>query len=143
MAYFFDQAFTLAQQDIRLVPISELQKRRRHYLKMARELRADAAEQERMGLYEGRRMMEAACAYEELVKAPAPAPAPGRSRLVTRRPRGAARLKGFVMAFGDITNAVFGSPLCGSIATTANVVFGGDELTADAVRKMLSDAPRP
>jgi hypothetical protein len=141
MVYFFDSAFTLGQQDIRLVPISELRKKRRHYLKMAKELRADAAEQERLGLYEGRRMMEAACAYEELVKAPAPAP--GRSRLVTRQPRGAARLKGFVMAFGDITNAVFGSPLCGSVATTANVVFGGDELTADAVRKMLSDAPRP
>jgi hypothetical protein len=141
MAYLFDQAFTLAKQDIRLIPISELQKRRRHYLKMAKELRADAAEQERLGLYEGRRMMDAACAYEELVKAPAPAP--GRSRLVTRPPRGAARLKGFVMAFGDITNAVFGSPLYGSVATTANVVFDGDELTADAVRKMLSDAPRP
>jgi hypothetical protein len=141
MVYFFDSAFTLGQQDIRLVPISELRKKKRHYLKMAKELRADAAEQERLGLYEGRRMTEAACAYEELVKVPAPAP--GRSRLVTRQPRGAPRLKGFVMAFGDITNAVFGSPLCGSVATTANVVFGGDELSADAVRKMLSDAPRP
>jgi hypothetical protein len=139
--YFFDSAFTLGHQDIRLVPISELRKKSRHYLKMAKELRADAAEQERLGLYEGRRMTEAACAYEELVKAPAPAP--GRSRLVTRQPRGATRIKGFVRAFGDITNAVYGSPLYGSVATTANVVFGGDKLTADAVRKMLSDAPRP
>jgi hypothetical protein len=141
MIYFFDQAFTLGQQDTRLISISWLRKKQRYYLKMAKNLRADASEQERLGLYEGRRMMEAACAYEELVKLPAPAP--GRVLLVTRQPQGAARLKGFVMTLGDTTKAVFGTPLCGSAATTANVVFSGNDLTGDAVRKMLSHAPRP
>jgi len=141
MVYFFHRVFTLGQQDIRVISISELRKKRRHYLKMAKDLRADAAEQERLGLYEGRRMMEAAGAYDELVKVPAPAPA--RVLLVMRQPQGEARLKGFVMALGDTTKAVFGTPLCGSVATTANVVFGGNDLTGDGVRKMLSHAPRP
>jgi hypothetical protein len=58
MVYFFNQAFTLGQQNIRLVSISELRKKRRYYLKMAKQLRADAAEQERLGLYVDRRMQK-------------------------------------------------------------------------------------
>ena len=141
MAYFFHQAFILGQQNIRLISISELRKKQRHYLKMAKDLRADASEQEQLGLYDGRWMTEAACTYEELAKVPAPGP--GRSLLVTRPPRGRTRHKGFVITLSSITKNVFGTSLCGCVATTANVVFGGDEITADTVRKMLSHAPRP
>jgi hypothetical protein len=128
MAYLFEQAFTLALMDLPLVPISELRKKRSNYRKMAKQLRADAIEQERLGLYESQRFVEAALAYEELA---------GRSRLVKRQPRGDARLKRFVMALADITKNVFGSPLYGSVATIANVVFSRDDLTSGRVRKML------
>jgi hypothetical protein len=141
MAYFFDQAFTLGQQNIRLVPISELRKKRRYYLKMAKQLRADAAEQERLGLYVDRRIAEAALSYEEL--ADVPAPAPGRSLLVTRQHQGDARLKGFMIVLAHITKNVFGSPLYGSVATTANVVFSRDDLTFGTVRKTLFLVPCP
>jgi hypothetical protein len=141
LAFFFDQAFELGQRNIRLLPISEVRKQRDHYLWMAQQLRVDAVEQERLGFYEGHRMLDAAFAYEEL--ASAARPPPGNSLLVARQLRGDARLKGFVIALGDITKNVFGTPLYGTIASTANVVFSRDDLTADAVRKMLSHAPRP
>jgi hypothetical protein len=135
MVFFLDRAFTLGRQHIRLVPISELRKRRRHYLEMAELLRADAADQEQLGLYEVEWMEEAARAFEKL--AGAPEPEPGRSVLVTRQPRGDTRIKGFVMVLGNVTRNVFGSPFYGSLATTANVVFSRDDLTSAAVRKML------
>jgi hypothetical protein len=138
MVYFFDNAFALGQQRIRLVPISELRKKRPHFLKMAEKLRADAAEQERLGLYENRRIVEAALAYEELANA---APAPGPSLLVTRQQQRDPRLKGFVMLLADVAKNVFGSPLYGSVATTANVVFGRDDLTSGTVRKAYFSHP--
>jgi len=142
MAFFFQQAFTLGQQNIRPVPIPEAKKKRLRYLKMAEQIRADAAEHERLkGHVDPRRLWEAAFAYEEL--ADAAAPPPGSPLLVERQHRGDPRLKGFVLALGAITKDVFGTPLCGSLATTANVVFRRDDLTADAVRKMLYHAPRP
>jgi hypothetical protein len=139
IVYFFDRAFILGQQNIRLVPISEFRKRRRHYFEMAKQLRADAADQKRLGLYAVGWMEEAARAYEEMAEAPEPAP--GCSLLVPRQPRGDPRLKSFVMLLADITKNVFGSPFYGSVATTANVVFSRDDLTFATVRKMLLSQP--
>jgi hypothetical protein len=140
MSYFFSEAFTLGQQNISLIPLSELRGKRRYYLKMAKQLRGDSAEQERFGLYEHRRMIEAALAYEKL--AGPLVPAAGRSSLVvTRQPRADGRLKGFVVLLSEINKNVFGSPLYGSIATTANVVFCRNDIKSGTVRKVLSTHP--
>jgi hypothetical protein len=108
---------------------------------MAKLLRADAAEQKARGDSRHSQLWAAAFAYDEL--ADAAAPPPGSQLLVTRQHRGDARLKGFVLALAAVTKDVFGTPLCGSLATTANVVFSRGDLTSDVVRKMLSHAPRP
>jgi hypothetical protein len=57
LAYFFDKAFTQGQKNIRLIRLSELRKNRSHYCSMAKRLRADAAEQERLGLYDPRKIV--------------------------------------------------------------------------------------
>ena len=141
VAYFFHQTFVLAQQSPRPVPLSEARKARRHYLDMADQIRADAAQQERLKRRVDRRLWEAAFAYEEL--ADAAAPPPGSPLLVERQHRNDQRMQGFVMALAGTTSQAFGAPLCGTVATVANVVLGRDDLTAETVRKMLPRALRP
>jgi hypothetical protein len=141
MAFLFDQAFTFGRQNIRPVPIREANNTRRRFLKMAEQIRADAAEQERLKRYVDRRLWGAAFAYEEL--ADAAAPPPGSPLLVERQHRNNQRMQGFVMALAGTTSQVFGAPLCGTVATVANVVLGRDDLTAEKVRKMLPRVLRP
>jgi hypothetical protein len=141
IVYFLDHAYKFGQQNIPLVPISEVRKKRGHYLKMAKQLQADAADQERLGLYAVKWMEEAARGYEAL--ATAPEPAPGYSLLVPRQTRGDPRLKSFVILLAEMIKNMFGSPFYGSVATTANVVFSRDDVTVSTVRKMVLSHPVP
>jgi hypothetical protein len=141
IAFLFNEAFTLGQRSIRPVPISEAQKTRRRYLKMAERIRADAAEHERLGHHLVDRLWDAVFAYEEI--ADAAAPPPGNPLLVERQHRNDQRMQGFVMALAAITRQVFGAPLYGTIAVVANVVLGRDDVTAGTVRKLLPRTPCP
>ena len=49
LAYFFQQAFKLAQQGLRPISLVEARNARKHYLKMAHQICADATEQEEYG----------------------------------------------------------------------------------------------
>jgi hypothetical protein len=128
VAYFFSQTFALAQQSPRPVPMPEARKARRPYLDIATQLRAD-------------HFWGASFAYEAL--ADAAAPPPGSPLLVKRRRRSDERMQGFVIALAATTKQVFEAPLCGTVATAANVALGRDDLTAETVRKMLPRALRP
>ena len=105
---------------------------------MADQIRADASEQDRLNRHEAR-LWEAVFAYEEL--ADAAAPPPGSPLLVERQHRNDQWMQGLVFALADTTSHVFGVPLCGTVATVANVVLGRDDLTAEIVRKMLPRTP--
>jgi hypothetical protein len=122
VAYFFHKTFVLAQKSPRPVPLSEARKARRRYLDMAQQLRADG-------------FLAISTRYEAL--ADTAAPAPGSPLLVKRQRRSDERMQGFVMALAAITRQVFGAPLNGTAATSANVALGRDNLTAETVRKML------
>ncbi len=103
---------------------------------MAKTIRADAAQNQRMRGYFDHRLLDAALAYEEL--ADDAVGSLGTIVLVSRKPRSEPRLKGFVMALASTTKVLFGVPLCGTVATLTNVALNRSDVTGDKVRKMLS-----
>jgi hypothetical protein len=102
---------------------------------MAKQIRADAAEQRRMRGFPDHRLLEAGFAYDEL--ADDAAGSLGATLLVSRKPQWDARLKGFVIALASTTKLLFGAPLCGTVSTLTNVALNRSDLTGGKVRKML------
>ena len=103
---------------------------------MAKTIREDAAEKQRMRDYFDHRLLDAAFDYEELAD-DAVGPL-GTTVLVSRKPRSEPRLKGFVMALASTTKVIFRAPLYGTVATLTNVTLERSDITDDKVRKMLS-----
>jgi hypothetical protein len=141
LACFFDQLVRLARNQPKPVSLAEARRVRNRYLAIAKRIRADAAEQERVKGFADDRLWAAAYAYEEL--ADVAAPPEGSPLLVQRKHRSDATLKGFVIALTDITQAIFQSRLVGTVANAANVVFNRDDVTDARVRKMLRTTPLP
>jgi hypothetical protein len=135
LIFLFYTAFTFGQQTPQSVPLAKARKAARRFQAMARTIRADAAEQ-RMGGHLDHRLLDAARAYEDL--AHDAVGSLGTTVPVNRKPRSEPRLKGFVMALASTTKVLFGSPLCGTVATLTSVALKRSDITGDKVRKMLS-----
>jgi hypothetical protein len=116
--------------------MAEKRKAVRRFRTMAKTLRTDAAEQQRLRGFVSDRLLEAGFAYDEL--ADDPVDSLGATLLVSRKPRKDARLKGFVKALASTTKEIFGAPLFGTVATFANVALDRDDVTGERVRKMFS-----
>jgi hypothetical protein len=141
LVWLFHMAFSLARKTPRSVSVADKRKAAHRFRTMAKQIRADAAEQRRMCGFADRRLLEAGFAYDEL--ADDAAGSLGPTLLVSRKPRWDARLKGFVIALASTTKLLFGVPLFGTVATLANVVLDRRDLTDDKVRKMIIRTPRP
>jgi hypothetical protein len=136
LACFFDQLVNLAVSQPKPVSRPEARVVRNRYLEMAKQIRADAADE---GGYVDPRLWAAAYAYEGLADQQAP---PAASPfLVEREPRGDPTLKGFVIALSDVTHGIFKKRLVGTVATVTSVLFGRD-VTEARLRKMLRATPR-
>jgi hypothetical protein len=135
LVFVLQQALKFSQQQLRPVPKIEADQKRKHYLQMARRIRADLALRKPYSSATTR-LSDAAFAYEEL--ADQAAPPPGDPLLVTRQRRGDKHQNGFVIALVGTTTAVFGSPLYGVVATMTNVAFGCSHWTDAKVRKMAA-----
>jgi len=136
LIFLFYTAFTFAQETPQSVPVAEARKVACRFRAMAKTIRADAAQNQRMRGYFDHRLLDAALAYEEL--ADDAVGSLGTIVLVSRKPRSEPRLKGFVMALASTTKVLFGVPLCGTVATLTNVALNRSDVTGDKVRKMLS-----
>jgi hypothetical protein len=132
LAFFFFQALRSAQQTIRPVSETEAKAKRRHYLKMANQIRDDVT---RLGLT-ATELLDAAFAYEQL--ADNAAPPSGDPLLVKRKRRGDEGQNGFVMALAVTATAIFGSSLYGIVATVTNVIFDCEHWTGQRVRKVVA-----
>ena len=141
LVWLFHTAFSLARQTPRSVSVADKRKAAHRFRTMAKQIRADAAEQRRMRGFPDDRLLEAGFAYDEL--ADDAAGSLGPTLLVSRKPRWDARLKGFVIALASTTKLLFGAQLFGTVATLANVVLDRRDLTDDKVRKMVIRTPRP
>jgi hypothetical protein len=141
LVWLFQTAFSLGRQTPRSVSMAEKRKAVRRFRTMAKTVRTDAAEQQRLRGFLDHRLLEAGFAYDEL--ADDPVDSLGATLLVSRKPRKDARLKGFVKALASTTKEIFGAPLFGTVATFANVTLNRDDLTADKVRKMLASHTPP
>jgi len=136
LIFLFYTAFKFAQETPQSVSVAEERKAARRFRAMAKTIRADAAEEQRVRGYFDHRLLDAAFAYEELAD-DAVGPL-GTAVLVSRKPRSEPRLKGFVMALASTTQVLFGAPLCGTVATLTNVALERSDITDDKVRKILS-----
>ena len=136
LVWLFQTAFSLGRHTPRSVSMAEKRKAVRRFRTMAKTVRTDAAEQQRLRGFVGDRLLEAGFAYDEL--ADDPVDSLGATLLVSRKPRKDARLKGFVKALASTTKEIFGAPLFGTVATFANVALDRDDVTGEKVRKMFS-----
>jgi len=136
LIFLFYTAFKFAQETPQSVSVAEERKAAGRFRAMAKTIRADAAEEQRVRGYFDHRLLDAAFAYEELAD-DAVGPL-GTAVLVSRKPRSEPRLKGFVMALASTTQVLFGAPLCGTVATLTNVALERSDITDDKVRKILS-----
>ena len=137
LIFLFYTGFKFAQETPQSVAVAEARKAARRFRAMAKTIRADvAAQKQRMSGYFDHRLLDAACAYEEL--ADDAVGSLGTVVLVSRKARSEPRLKGFVMALASTTNVLFGVPLYRTVATLTNVSLNRSEVTGDKVRKMLS-----
>jgi hypothetical protein len=137
LIFLFYTAFKFAQETPQSVSVAEERKAAGRFRAMAKTIRADvAAQKQRMSGYFDHRLLDAACAYEEL--ADDAVGSLGTVVLVSRKARSEPRLKGFVMALASTTNVLFGVPLYRTVATVTNVALNRSDVTGDKVRKMLS-----
>jgi hypothetical protein len=142
LVFLFHTVMRLAQPTPRpKITMFEARKVVRRFRKMAEMVRADATQQQCVGSFQARQLLEAAFAYDELADQAAGIlqdPLLGK-----RKPRGDSRLKGLVVGLTFATRGIFGAPLYGTVATLANVVLDRRDLTDDKVRKMVIRTPRP
>src|SRR5262249_50330461 len=136
LIFLFYTAFKFAQETPQSVSVAEERKAARRFRAMAKTIRADAAEEQRVRGYFDHRLLDAAFAYEELAD-DAVGPL-GTAVLVRRKPRSEPRLKGFFVALGPPPQFFLGPRLCGTVATLTNVPLERSDLRDEKVQKFLS-----
>lgn len=135
LATFFNRAILLAVWPVQTVSSAEADTARRGYLETAAKLRADSAARNAQGRPDPAvRLLEAALDYEAMADEQAP---PTGHPLRVERHREEPHLRGYVIALAEVSKEIFGSPLYGSIARVANVIFNRSDLTSDKVRELL------
>lgn len=134
---FFDQAFEFARNSAKPVPRVIAQKKRAHYLNMAKRIREDV----KCLKLPDQDLMKAVFAYEEL--ADRAAPPPGHPLFVDRKRGGDDRQTGFVIELVDAATAIFGMALHGVVAIVTNVAFECDDWDAERVRKAAKTKTPP
>jgi hypothetical protein len=134
LAWFFSQVVSLARHPPKPITLCEVLRLRKPYAAKASRLRADAAKQKDYSIKE--RLMAAADAYEELGDEVAPRPT--NPLVVRRKSRSYEESKGFSIGVIEVTKAIFGQRLLGTVATLANVVFDRTDMTGSKLGKMLT-----
>lgn len=141
--------------DIRPVFLSDIQSNIKKLGEIAESLRNHAATLQSIGMKdESRQLTEVADNCDEEIESidPSRNNAAGRNQATHFRPhaddpwiitreRGDPELRTFIVDLSITTISCFGTPLYGTLATVANVVFSRDDITQSKVREMLRGTP--
>jgi hypothetical protein len=133
---FFRQA-CLSAINIEPVSLSDLQTRAKELSKVATKLQDQAVLLESFGMKrEAQQLNKVASVCEEQSERSIP-DLEADDPWIISRDRGDAEIRTYVVSLSIPTTIIFGSPLYGTLATVANVVFGCDTVTAAKVREWL------
>jgi hypothetical protein len=134
LSSFFREIVHARWRAVPTISISELEQKKRHYLAMAEQLRAD---------YEGlgsdrildvaTPLISAASFYEGLATG---AETARDDPLVVARQRTDQQTRGYALDVVELTNSFFRSTLRGTVAIICNVALGHNDMTGDRIKEL-------